>query len=277
MAFGDTLEKLDRRWIFLTVALLVLVPLLYPFRLPLAVSGPARNFYQAIEDVPAGSIVVLSGDYDPASAPELVPMTSSAVRHLFRKNVRIIALQLWEGGPPLVDGILHEVGDELGKTYGVDYVNLGYKSGREAVMPSFGNSFSRTFPNDYTGTAVAKLPLMREADTFAQTALFVNISAGYPGTKEWVQQVQGRYSVRMISGSTAVQAPEIYPYLQSGQVLGLLGGMAGAAEYEKSIDYPGPATKGMDAQSSAHMFIAFLILLGNAIYFSRRGAARRSA
>src|SRR5688572_7050185 len=121
MAFGDTLEKLDRRWIFLLVALLVLIPLMRPLRLPLAVSGPARNFYQAIEDVPPGSIVVLSGDYDPASAPDRVPMTKSAVRHLFRKNVRILALRLWEGGPPLGGRILHDVGDELGKTYGVDY------------------------------------------------------------------------------------------------------------------------------------------------------------
>ena len=275
MAFGERLEKLDRRWIFLVVGLLVLLPLLFPLKLPLSVSGPARNYYQAIENVPDGSIVVLAGDFDPASAPELLPMTSASIRHLFRKNCRIIALQLWEGGPPLIDAALHRIGDELGKTYGVDYVNLGYKSGREAVMPSFGNSFSRTFPNDYSGTAVKQLPLMREADTFAQTALFVNITAGYPGTKEWVQQVQGRFNVRMVSGSTAVQAPEIYPYLQAGQVLGLLGGMAGAAEYEKSIDHPGPATKGMDAQSSAHMFIVFLILLGNAIYFVRRRERER--
>ncbi len=275
MTFGERLEKLDRRWIFLVVALLVLLPLLFPLKLPLSVSGPARNYFQAIEDVPDGSIVVLAGDFDPASAPELLPMTASSIRHLFRKNCRIIALQLWEGGPPLIDEALHTIGDELGKTYGTDYVNLGYKSGREAVMPSFGNSFSRTFPNDYSGTPVTTLPLMAQADNFSQTALFVNISAGYPGTKEWVQQVQGRFNVKMVSGSTAVQAPEIYPYLQSGQVLGLLGGMAGAAEYEKSIGWPGPATKGMDAQSSAHMFVVFLILLGNAIYFARRRGQQR--
>src|SRR5262245_27185436 len=275
MSFGDRLEALDRRWIFLTVALLVLIPLVFPLKLPLSVSGPARNYFQAIEDVPNGSIVVLAGDYDPASAPELLPMTSASVRHLFRKNCRIIALELWEGGPPLVDGVLHEIGDELGKKYGVDYVNLGYKAGREAVMPSFGNSFARTFPNDYSGTPVSRLPLMQQADNFSQTALFVNISGGYPCTKEWVQQVQGRFNVRMVSGSTAVQSPEIYPYLQAGQVLGLLGGMAGAAEYEKSIDYPGPATKGMDAQSIAHLFVMFLILLGNAIYFARRSEQQR--
>jgi len=274
VTFGDRLETLDRRWIFLFVGILVLIPLLFPLKLPLAVSGPARHFYEAVDKVPDGSIVVLAGDYDPASGPELLPMTTSVVRHLFQKKCRIIALELWPGGPPLVDAILHKQGDEMGKKYGVDYVNLGYKSGNEVVMLSFGNSFSRTYPADYSGTPVKTFPLMRESDNFENVALLVNISAGTPGTKEWVQQAQGRFHIKMVSGSTAVQSPEIYPYLQSGQVLGLLGGMAGAAEYEKSTGILGPATKGMDAQSSAHVFIMFLILLGNAIYFARRGAQR---
>jgi len=274
MSFGDRLEQLDRRWIFLVVAILVLVPLIWPFKLPLAVSTPAKRFYDTIEAVPDGSIVVMSGDFDPASAPELVPMMKGAIQHLFRKNCRIIGLELWPGGPPLVENALRKYGDEMKKQYGTDYVNLGYKSGNEVVMLSFGNSFSRTFPADYGGTPVTQLPLMRQTDNFDRVALLVNISAGFPGTKEWVQQAQGRFHIKMVSGSTAVQAPEIYPYLQSGQVLGLLGGMAGAAEYEKSIGVPGTATKGMDAQSSAHMFIMFLILLGNAIYFARRRSAR---
>jgi len=272
MSLGDKLEKLDRRWIFLLMGVLVLLPLLFPLKLPIAVSGPASRFYQAVENVPNGSIVVISGDFDPASAPELMPMTNSAVRHLFRKNCRIIALELWPGGPPLVDGVLHRIGNELGKKYGTDYVNLGYKSGNEVVMLAFGSTFSGTFPNDYSGTPVSKLPLMEDVDNFDGVKLLVNISAGTPGTKEWVQQAQGRYHIPMVSGSTAVQSPELYPYLQSGQLLGLLGGMAGAAEYEKSTNFLGPATKGMDAQSSAHVYIMFLILLGNVIYFSRRGA-----
>ena len=272
MSFGDRLEKLDRRWIFLLVGLLVLLPLLFPLKLPIAVSGPANRFYSAVNNVPDGSIVVLAGDFDPASAPELMPMMNSAVRHLFRKNCRIIALELWPGGPPLVDGVLHRLANEMGKKYGTDYVNLGYKSGNEVVMLAFGSTFSGTFPNDYSGTSVKTLPLMQETDNFDGVKLLVNISAGTPGTKEWVQQAQGRYHIPMVSGSTAVQTPELYPYLQSGQLLGLLGGMAGAAEYEKSTGFLGPATKGMDAQSSAHVFIMFLILLGNAIYFSRRGA-----
>jgi hypothetical protein len=93
----------------------------------------------------------------------------------------------------------------------------------------------------------------------------VSVSAGYPGTKEWVQQVVSRYHLPMVAGVTAVSAPEYYPYLQTGQLEGLLGGMAGAAEYEVLTQHPALATKGMDAQSLAHVFIALMILLGNLV------------
>jgi hypothetical protein len=111
---------------------------------------------------------------------------------------------------------------------------------------------------------------MQHAKDYSSFPLIVSISAGYPGTKEWVQQVQARFHIAMVSGCTAVSAPEYYPYLQSGQLQGLLGGMAGAAEYEKARGEKGTATKGMDAQSMAHVFVAFMILLGNVVQWTKR-------
>jgi len=37
-------------------------------------------------------------------------------------------------------------------------------------------------------------------------------------------------------GVTAVMAADLYPYLQSGQLVGMLAGLKGAAEYEKLVD-----------------------------------------
>jgi hypothetical protein len=82
--------------------------------------------------------------------------------------------------------------------------------------------------------------------------------------------VQGRFHLPMVAGVTAVSAPEFYPYLQSGQLVGLLGGMAGAAEYEKIRGEKGTATRGMDAQSMAHVFVALCILAGNWVQWRRR-------
>jgi hypothetical protein len=271
MSWHGPLERLDRRWIFLIMGLLVMIPLMFPLALPLFVSPPVRGFYDAIDRVPNGSTVLMSCDYDPGGRPELVPMTQTALRHLFSKNCKIVITVLWDGGPGLVDGVLRQVAAEFpAKKDGVDYVNLGYKEGREAVMVLMGQGVANAFPRDYHGNLTRGLPIMARVRDYSSFPLLVSISAGYPGTKEWVQQVQSRFHLPMVSGCTAVSAPEYYPYLQSGQLLGLLGGMAGAAEYEKTRDEKGSATRGMDAQSMAHFFVAFMILLGNLVQWTKR-------
>jgi len=137
-----------------------------------------------------------------------------------------------------------------------------------------GQSIKGTFPVDQHRRLTKQLPIMRTVTNYASFPLLVNISAGYPGTKEWVQQVNSRFHLAMVSGCTAVSAPEYYPYLQSGQLRGMLGGMAGAAEYERLEGENGPATRGMDAQSLAHLFIAACIVLGNVVQWTRGGGTR---
>jgi hypothetical protein len=274
VSFADWLSKLDRRWLFLLMGLLVLEPLLFPLSLPLRVTPPVRGFAAAVDAVPTGSTVLMSCDYDPASIPELVPMTRTAFRHLMSRHCRIVLTCLWSGGPGLVDSVTNEVAREFpDRVYGRDWVNLGYKSGNEAVMVLMGQGIKNVFPRDFRGNDVATLPIMRGVRDYSSFPLLVNISAGYPGTKEWVQQVQARFHLPMVAGVTAVSAPEFYPYLQSHQLRGMLGGMAGAAEYEVARGEKGTASKGMDAQSLGHLFVALCIVAGNVISFLQRRRA----
>jgi len=46
--------------------------------------------------------------------------------------------------------------------------------------------------------------------------------------------------------------------------------MAGAAEYEVLIGHRALATRGMDAQSMAHVFIALMIVLGNLAFIGAK-------
>jgi hypothetical protein len=274
MGWTAWLEKLDRRWLFLIMGLLVAGPLIFPAGLPLKVSPPVRSFYETIEKLPNGSTVLMSCDYDPGAKPELVPMTRTAFRQLLGKDCKVVVTVLWNAGPGLVEATLNEVAAEFPtKRYGIDWVNLGYKAGDDAVMVLMGQGIKNAFPRDYRGNDTHTIPIMRDVRDYSSFPLLVNISAGFPGTKEWVQQVQSRFHLPMVSGCTAVSAPEYYPYLQSGQLKGLLGGMAGAAEYELARREKGSATKGMDAQSLAHIFVAFCIVLGNVVQRARRREA----
>jgi len=269
------LRALDRRWIFLAVGLLVIAPLLFGFHIaPVVPSHRAKGFYDAIERLPEGSTVLVAGDYDPGTRAENYPMHLAAVRQIMRKNIKIIGVELYPAGVPLADDVLRIVGGEFQKKIGVDYVNLGYKVGNELVMSSMGSSIPKTYPVDSRSVPVGQIPVMRGIENFQQIDMIVSISAGYPGTKEWVQQVVSRFHVPMVAGVTAVSAPEYYPYLQAGQLQGLLGGMAGAAEYEVLVKYPALATRGMDAQSLAHVFIAFMIILGNIAFIGQRKPVR---
>ncbi len=265
------MPALDRRYIFLAILLVVLIPLIVPIGLPIRVSREVRSAYDTVESVPNGSKVYFAADYDPATMPELHPMVLATLTHLFSKDVKVIGACLWPGGPPLLEDALNRIGvQRFGKKYGVDFVNLGYKPGNEVVMVSVGRSIPTTFPADYYGTPVVEIPVMEGVRNFSDLAMIVNISAGYPGTKEWVQQVQSRFHVTIAAGCTAVSAPEYYPYFQSGQLAGLLGGLAGAAEYEKLVGVSGTATRGMDAQSLGHLAIILFIVLGNVLYFWSR-------
>jgi hypothetical protein len=72
------------------------------------------------------------------------------------------------------------------------------------------------------------------------------------------------------AGCTAVSAPQFMPFVQSGQLKGLLGGLKGAAEYETFMEYPGDATKYMASQSIAHLVIILFIIIGNLAFFMKQ-------
>lgn len=277
--FLTRLEFIDRRWLFLALALSIVLPLVIDVPLPLYVSDMVQDLYDAVEELPEGSIVLVSADYDPSGKPELEPFHIALTHQLMRKNLRMVIVSLWPAAPPLTEHVLEVAGVEsrYHKQYGVDYVHLGFKEGRQIVMKSMGSSIRQTFPTDRDGTPVEELPLMHEVDGYGDVAMLINVSAGSPGVKEYVQVVQSRWGVPMVGACTAVSGPDYVPYYKAvpQQLLGLAAGMKGAAEYEKLVGVPGDAMSGMAAQSASHVLLIAFILFGNLILFLKRRKERR--
>ena len=260
------LSGIDRRILYIIILVCVVVPLLAGVRLKMSVTPPVRGLYDAVESLEAGSYVWLAADYDPGSMPELYPMNVAFVEHLFSKDVKVICAALWPPGPPLAQRVFDDLAPEYGKEYGVDYVNLGFKEGREAVMVSVAEDMRSTFPRDFAGTPWDSIPMLEGVDDLRDVDMIVCVSAGYPGIKEWVQQIATRYSLAIGGGVTAVSGPEMYPYIQSGQLIGLLAGMKGAAEYEQLVGRPGLGLSGMVAQSYVHVMVVIFIIFANVVF-----------
>ena len=59
-ALAGKLLRLDRRAIFVLIAVSTLIPLLYPIGLPIRVSSEVKRVYNHIESLPVGSVFLLS-------------------------------------------------------------------------------------------------------------------------------------------------------------------------------------------------------------------------
>lgn len=275
--FFESLTKIPRRIIFLTIALAVAIPLIIPIGIPVNVMPQSKKLFDAVEDLTSNSKpVLISCDFDPQSLPELYPMLLAVMRQCFSKNVKVILMALWPQGTGMVEMGLQELSQEFTKEYGVDYAFLGYKFGVAAVLLGMGENINGVFPVDYYGTPLDSLQLMKSMRNYKDISLIVTLSTGDPGWRQWLLFAQSRYGARLGVGVTAVSAADVYPYVETGQVTGLLAGMKGASEYETLVQRKGyakgifRASQGMDAQSLGHLLIMIFIILGNAGYFYTR-------
>ena len=266
----EKFKNLDRRWVFLFVFLAVLIPLLMKLGMKIHTTEPVENIYNFINNLPEGSVVLISFDYGPSTETELSPAAVALVRHCFKRKLKIVTLALWPMGAQMSQNVMAKVAkmDDINVEYGKDYVNLGYKAGGTVLLMSIKDGFAQQFPEDINGRPVSDLPLMNKVKDYSSCALVTSLSAGVPGIREYIIIVSSQFGRKVAGACTAVTAPEMYTFLNSGQLLGLMGGLKGAAEYEKLTGYEdGTALKGMDAQSVVHAVITLFIIFSNIVYF----------
>lgn len=265
----------DRRYIYAAVAFYVIFSVVFTISLPTRLSPEAITLYDAVEALPDSSTVMLTFDYYASTLAETEPMSRAALHHLFKKDCRVLTMTTVPlGGPTISERVTRDLAEEYGKVYGIDFVNLGYKANFTAVLMGMGSSIEAIYPADNSGTPLSEIPMMADIKNYDDID-FIYIVADNGIVEYWISIVNAQFHTPMGSGVTAVMAPKFYAYLSSGQLTGMLGGMKGAAEYEKMVGHPGSATQGMGAQSLVHFFIIVSVISGNLIFFIDRKRGRK--
>jgi hypothetical protein len=264
----ERIAHLDRRWVFLGIALAVVIPITTGLTVSLGkIAPPTQMLYDYIEAIEPGEPVMIAFDYGPSSMPELHPQAWAIIRHCLSRKLRVISVTLTPQGTALAREVLEGAGEELGAVDGEDYVNLGFKVGGSQVILGMGESIRNVYAQTADGDLTDSLPVMDGVDSYEDIALVVDLAAGEL-PKSWIAFAGERYDQKIAAGVTAVVSTEIYPYLQSKQLVGLVNGLKGAAEYEKLTGVTGDGATGMAAQSVAHLLIILLVIVGNIAYFA---------
>ncbi len=266
----NKLLNIDRRFIYLIVFAVVLAPLIAQWRMPQRYTNPwTKALFDYIEALPPGTPVLVAFDYEPGTKPELHPMAVAVTRHVLRRDLRLITMTFMPGGVLLSQQVTGEVARELGKQYGVDYVNLGFKPGVIQVIQGMGENLKRVFAKDVTEQDTSLLPVLKGVHDYKNLGLIVDITGtGITGT--WIAFAHQKYGAPVGAGVTSVVAVDLYPYLKTKQLVGLINGIGGASEYERLLEAPGQAVLAIPSVTSVHVLMVVLVIIGNIAYFATR-------
>ena len=291
------LGEIDRRYIFILIALSVLIPLVKSdwIKMPIKTTQNTQIVFDELSKLKAGDKILVSFEYGASTKPEIHPMAIALLNQMFSKGIKVYIISLWPEGVIMAKDVITNVIDSeiFQLVDGVDYVMFDYKVGGEIVIKNIASDFRGVYMQDINKKSISQIPMMKDIYSVEDFDFVFDLSAGVPGNAEWVQYACDPKNVPLSSGCTSIMVTDAIPYVESGQLKGILAGMPGAAEYENLVYnfmkndlenenivnseniLPGKATSRMSAQSLAHIVMVLFIIVGNISYFLSRKKGNR--
>lgn len=271
-------------WLFALVGLAVGLPALLglagPRGEPFAWPG-VEQAYLAIQDVTPNDLVVVYWAYDPTTAGELDLVTEPILRHLLQRRARLAVVTLTPGAIGSAERLIAQ----LRAAQGTDNLAAAAELGRPITFSFLpGGSSVLPWVARAPDQALLENPLLvgsAQRARFADPpALVVTVAAQAEDVQHWLEQVQPLARTPVVAVTSAAADPILRPYLDSGQLRGLVSGFDGATTYRRRLD-PFAAPESAPAllrqivlQNWGHLALLAAIALGNlAALLSRENGA----
>ncbi len=282
---GTHYPSLRIPWIFWLIGLAVLLPILGIVSEPV---GTAREWpgvaqaYDVIESLPPEADVLVYWAYDPATSGELDLVAQPVIRHLLQQRANLTFVSLLPGGPATVRRLVSSTlasqidpADVPVAMHRITERNF-YLTGGAVVLPLLANGpelLSTSTGDGATLIGATTPPLDPD--------LGVILAARAEDVQHWLELVQpveaGLLRTTVVAVTGAGVDPMVRPYLDSGQLSGLVSGFDGAESYQRLLAEPVPESAQVAmrlqliAQNWAHMALLFVLVMGNIAGFANRG------
>jgi len=296
--FVQRLQNIDRRLIYVVVAIVLGIPCVVKFSLPIFADRYSRKTFEVIDritrdPVEKEKVVLVLSNWGPASEGENGPQLQYVLQHLLRRGVRFMLCSTGDAVPwAVADAYLekaivaekqraYQLGEPIPEfVYGVDYLKLGFN------FCTVFEPVAKTLVLD-TRSFYAKDIVLRKELTDENFPLLEH----FHGVEDLalVYVVSHTEDARIICGTAKRQVPELlvatavtgitandmYPYVKSGQLCGLLNSSRGASEYKSLLEPGDVRTNARDnSQSLGKLLLLVLVVLGNLAYLLTRRAER---
>ncbi len=222
-----------------------------------------------INALPPNSPVLVVFDYEPALSGELEATAAPVIDHLLIGGARLTFVSTSPTGPALAERFMAETQASHNYKSGQQYVNLGYLAGGSVGVlnfvedPSGTASFAYSEDPAVNGQPAWTLPPLAGIQALSDFNLVLVLTDNADTGRVWIEQAGPVLRDKSMAMVISAQAePMIRPYYDSGQIKGLVTGLAGGKAYEQYTQRPGLGGKYWNAFSAGLLLVEILIVLG---------------
>lgn len=192
--------------------------------------------------------VLVVFDYDPAFSGELEAAAAPLMDHLLLQGPRLALISTSPTGPAQAERLLHDTTAsplvaEHNYQAGLQYVNLGYLAGGPSGVQYFAISPVEAAPFTLDGQPAWQLPPLQGIQKLSDFAAIIVLTDNADSGRVWIEQTGSMINnTPMLMVISAQAEPMILPYYDSGQIKGLVTGLAGGEAYEQTFIRPDAQT-----------------------------------
>ena len=236
--------------------------------MPVGMPREAWAAVQIVEGIPENAPVLLIFDYEAARAGEMEVAAGGLIDHmLLLKHPRLALLASKPTGTGLAGRFMSII--QSGHNYqdGQQMLNLGYLPGGAAGVLGFSKNPKVTMPVAANGSPAWESTALQGVNNISDFATIILLSDDAENARIWIEQLEADNSLdttSFIVVSSGQSGPMILPYLQSGQVDGIVIGLDNNASIEQyNAGRPGLARGYWDAYGFGLLTAVAIIILGS--------------
>ncbi len=264
--------SIDRRLLYLLLFVNIVAFLVAPIRMTASISPPVQKFYDEIEKLKPGDLVMISSNWSASTLAENQPQLEAVLNHLMRKGVRFTFISIEAQSRDISYRLAERVTSAAGYKYGEQWAHFGFVPNLTVAIKGMVNDLPSTIKQDVRGTPIEKLPVLHGVKSLRDYQMVIDVT---PSNTVPVWISYSPKELRILYCPTSVMAAEAYTYLDSGQIKGMITGAKGAQEYEQLLGIRGLGAPFANAISFSHVLIIIFILLGNFAMLMQRRYERR--
>jgi hypothetical protein len=227
--------------------------------------------YTLIGQLAPDSPVLVAFDYEPGLSGELEAATENVVGQLISAKALLTFISTSPTGPALAEHFLQTTQPAGRLQSGQTYVNLGYLAGGPTGILNFASWPAKAAPFAWSTdpsvdgyNAWVMPPLQGVVNLSDFKAIFVLTDSADTG-RNWIEQAGPSLgSTPMLMVISAQAEPMMRPYYDSGQLKGLVTGLAGGKAYEQALQHSGLGQAYWNSFSTGLLMAEILILVGGA-------------